>query len=129
MAKLTKTEFARMHQINVTNIVWSWGGIQSDGSVVLFVWDDEIQRINGERCVQVLDPAFDARPGYSERFAHLEQAKLSGSAIKLAIQRRDKKDANEISKTKDIVSDLFHAGVPFEHEGTTWVPVGLRIKA
>lgn len=128
MAKLSKTEFARMHQINVTNIVWSWGGIQTDGSVVLFVWNDEIEKVNGVRCVRVLDPAFDGRPGYSERVTHLEQAKIGGKAIKLAIQRRDKKDPNEISVTKEIVSDLFFAGVPFDHLGSIWVPVGLRIK-
>lgn len=129
MAKMTKTEFARKHGILVTNIVWAWGGVQADGSVVLFVWDDEIEKINGVRCVQILDSAFDSRQGYAERVGHLAQVASSGKPIKLAIQMRDKKAADEVSRTKGMVSDLFYAGAPFEHLGTTWVPIGSRIKA
>ncbi len=128
MAKMTKTEFARKHGISVTNIVWAWGGVQEDGSVVLFVWDDEIEKIDGVRCVQILDPAFDRRQGYAERVGHLEQAETSGKPMKLAIQMRDMKEDNEVSRTKEMVSDLFYAGVPFEHLGTTWVSIGTRIK-
>lgn len=123
MDKLTKSEFARRHHINVKNIVWSWGGKQKGQAVVLFVWEDEIKKIGEEWCVQVLNPAFDERLGFAERVRHLEEAKALDQPIKLAIQQRKKKTKDEVSRTTGIRPELFDGGKPFQQDGATWISI------
>jgi hypothetical protein len=123
MAKMTKTEFARRHRINVTNIVWSWGGKQNDQAIVLFVWEDEIKKIGEKWCVQVLDPAFDNRLGFAERMRHLDDAKTQNLPIKLAIQQRNKMTQDEVSRTTGIRPELFAGGEPFQRHHITWIPI------
>jgi hypothetical protein len=67
--------FFRQLGAPLRNIRWSWGAVRADGTVVLRVWDDFIETINGNRYVMVeYRPKPEPPPkdlGYWERRDHI----------------------------------------------------------
>jgi hypothetical protein len=47
----------------LVNLRWSWGGISSDGAVVLRVWGDETVSLTGRRFVRLINrQAYEGAP-------------------------------------------------------------------
>jgi hypothetical protein len=91
---VTLTDFFKYLGAPLANSRWSWGSVRpSDGSVLLRVWQDEQQKIDGNWFTQVTFPDFfKANPGnlgYSERLEHVELIRSGSPSYMVMCLARD----------------------------------------
>ena len=67
------SEFFKRLGAPLHNIVWSWGAVAEDGTVILRCWSHEVRIVEEKYQYIVLDDAYSRRAGgYSERVRHLQ---------------------------------------------------------
>ena len=67
------SEFFQRLGAPLHNIVWSWGAVAEDGTVILRCWMHELRKVDGKYQHEVLDLAYRNlnAPGYLERLNHI----------------------------------------------------------
>lgn len=124
---MQKTTFFKMLKAELKNDRWAWGGVRTDGSVVLLVWADEDRRnADGTTSYMVKAPDDLTSAGAMDRLAHLDMIQNGAPAL-LAIAL-DASAGNHES-IKDIRTDyLFRGGeLETDPDGTQWIRRGARI--
>jgi hypothetical protein len=80
---VTISEFFEYLGAPLANVRWSWGATRKDGSVILRVWTDQVETIDGVPSVCVLRPDWKVdgpNPGLNERLRHLMDLRRGGTA-------------------------------------------------
>lgn len=80
---MTISEFFGYLGAPLANVRWSWGATRKDGSVVLRVWKDQVETIDGVPSVCVLRPDWKVdgpNPGLGERLRHIMDLRRGGKA-------------------------------------------------
>lgn len=113
----------------LTNIRWSWGAVRQDGAIVLRVWQNETQRINGRTYIQLTHhQAFVGKEGdrgYQERLRHVEQIQDGAKCYLVMCEPMDVKEIPRHIKAFN-ERELFLAGEIVELAGDFWVPLAAR---
>lgn len=66
-----------MQGVKLHNPYWSWGGVRADGSVVLTIWANEIER-NGKNCRCLLwGPNHDGSCPWSDKLGGKERLSIA----------------------------------------------------
>jgi hypothetical protein len=116
------------------NIRWSWGAVRRDGTVVLRVWNDFIQVIDGEECALV-----DYKPkpgrkelGYRERLEHVNLLRSGRPCLMVLCTAED--DSHHVPDTgvvRRIVAFeaqtvLVGGGLVRQSDGRVWMRIADR---
>jgi putative restriction endonuclease len=72
--------FSGTLQAPLRNTRWSWGSVNSSGTVFLRIWDDEFGKRRGRTFVLVLEPDWRRSGGFRERERHIEMIKEGAPA-------------------------------------------------
>ncbi len=108
------------------NIRWSWGGVRSDGAVILRIWQNEIDPRGGRRWAQLTHhQAFLGREknlGYRERNRHVDLVKAGASCYLIICEARDVTKVPRVIKSFN-GCELFVTGDHAEYQGNTWIEI------
>ena len=108
----------------LANQRWSWGALRADGAVVLRVWQDRKEKIDGKWCMMVVhhekyDENADAL-GYRERLAHVEAIRSGSKCFMIMCLAIDtKRSPRKVQSFND--QDIFVGGALLEHQGNTYI--------
>lgn len=121
---MSLTDLFKKVNAPLVNQRWSWGSIRPDGSVVLRVWQDRKEKINGkwymmiahhERYVENEDNL-----GYQERLAHIELIK-SGAKCYMFMCLAENVNASPRKILSFNEREVFIGGSIIEHDGNTYI--------
>lgn len=129
---MTLSEFFEKLGAPLANVRWSWGSMRSDGTVVLRVWQDRTQKIDGVRYVQLthLEKYGDGRGrdnlGYSERLSHVENIRAGAKTLLVMCSVEEPKASPRKIKSFN-QSDVFVGGKVIEIDRDTWIELADRV--
>jgi hypothetical protein len=127
---LTLTAFFKRLEAPLKNTRWSWGAVRYDGAIFLRVWQDEVEKHQGLRCIQITyEKKFTnehSSAGYPER---LEHVKLIQEGSPCYLVMCEAQDVHQIPrKTKSLNQEhVFKSGKLIEVDGDWWLEIGERI--
>ncbi len=127
---LSLTEMFAALGAPLTNQRWSWGAErQSDGAIVLRVWQDECSKIEGHHAVRITATEyFEDKPnnlGNTERLKHVELIRAGRTVYLVMCAAVDTKvEPRAIAHFND--KEVFVGGRLFDHEGDAWVELQTR---
>lgn len=113
----------------LANQRWSWGATRQDGSVVLRVWQDRKEKIDGRWCMMIAhhEKYIDNEKslGYQERLAHIESIKAGAKCYMIMCLAKDV-DASPRGIQSFNQKDIFVGGKVIEHNGNTYIELSDR---
>ena len=127
---MSLTEFYKKLDAPLANQRWSWGSTRPDGSVVLRVWQDRTERIDGKSFIIIANHnnhAYKKNHGYKERLEHIK--KISDGAKCLMVMCLAK-DVTEQSRTIKSYNQnfLFLGGELLEKDEKTYIELSDKRK-
>ena len=112
----------------------SWGAArESDGTIFLRVWQNDVARRDGRLFVTVMsskwDRAGDAEKyGHRERRGHVERIAAGTACYLVMCEMADRESPGARVKSFD-AEDVFRGGEVAEHDGDWWVELAERVPA
>lgn len=131
---MTISKFFEKLGAKLKNIVWSWGAVRGDGSVVLRVWQHRTKKIDGVSYVQLthLEKYGDGRGadnlGYSERLDHVGRIRNGAKCYMVMCRVRDP-DASPAEIQSFNKESVFIGGRLLDVDGDTWKELASRVPA
>ncbi len=120
---MSLTQFFKKMKAPLCNQIWSWGSTMSDGTVLLRVWQDQVQKIDGKKYVAVADHNYTQNsPGYGERLAHIQSVRQGAKCYLVMCLAKDKEAMPRSIKSynKDY---LFVGGGTIEKDGKIYMEI------
>jgi len=114
----------------LANQRWSWGAVRpSDGAVLLRVWHDEEQKIDGVWFTQVTFTGFSkenlSNLGYAERLKHVELIRRGAPSYLVMCQAQDVLASPRVVANFDR-NDVFVGGRLVDIDGDAWLERAAR---
>lgn len=117
----------------LVNARWSWGAVrESDGAVLLRVWQDEIKKHNGRLFMRITandyfqnnDPS---NLGWQERLRHIDLIRNGIASYMIVCVAKDvsaiPREVQSFNK-----NEVFQGGQLIDADGDTWLELGERIR-
>lgn len=128
---MSLTDLFKKLNAPLRNPRWSWGSVrESDGTVILRVWQDEETKHKDHHFMMVLNPeAFVGKEkdqGYTERKKHIEQIRNGSRCLMVMCRVHDPDETPRKIKSFNR-DDIFVGGEVLELEGKTWIERAGRI--
>lgn len=128
---MTLTEFYKRLGAPLANQRWSWGSTRSDGTVVLRVWQDRTEKIDGKQHVIIANHNNHAytenNRGYTERVKHIEEIHNGSDCLMIMCLA---KDPSEVSRTIERFNKnyLFVGGELHVKDNKTYIEIADKRK-
>ena len=126
---MSPSAFFNRLQAPLLNVQWSWGAVRPDGIVILRVWGDQTQPIDGKRFVRLTHHSIFrgiANNGYNERIRHVAAIQAGADAYAVMCNAVD-----DLAEPREIRSfddrTLIHLGELLEIDGDEWAEMKARI--
>ena len=103
---------------------WSWGGIRKEGSIVLRVWQDRKEKIDGKLFMIIANHERykdnQSNPGYKERIEHINKIK-TGAKCYMVMCLAKSPDAFPREIKSYNKEDIFVGGELLNKENKTYI--------
>ena len=123
---MSLTDFYRKLGAPLTNNRWSWGSTMQDGTVLLRVWQDRVEKIDGKRYVVVANHNIEAYTpnnlGYKERLDHLRTASAGSNCLLIMCLAKDP-EVNPRSIKSYNKNYVFVGGTTIEKDERTYMEI------
>jgi hypothetical protein len=121
---MSLTELFKKIDAPLANQRWSWGSVRPDGSVVLRVWQDRKEKINGKWHMMVAHHEKytdnEENLGYQERLDHIARVKNGANCYMIMCLAKDPAATPRSIKSFN-EKDVFVGENIIEHEGNTFI--------
>lgn len=126
---MSLTELFKKVDAPLANQRWSWGSVRSDGSVVLRVWQDRKEKIDGKWHMMIAHHEKytnnEENLGYQERLDHIERIKSGARCYMIMCLAKDPEAAPRAIKSFN-EKDIFVGENVIEYKGNTYVELADR---
>ena len=121
---MSLTNFFKKLEAPLVNSRWSWGAVRQDGSVVLRVYQDRKEKIDGEIYMMVANhvrfSGIEEKLGYQERLAHIEKIKKGAKCLMIMCLAKDVEAFPRSIKSYN-QKDIFVGGRVIEYNQNTYI--------
>lgn len=121
---MSLTELFKKVGAPLANQRWSWGAVRPDGAVVLRVWQDRKEKINGKWYMMIAHHEKyndnEENLGYQERLSHIERIKRGAKCYLIMCLAKDPEATPRSIKSFNN-KDIFVGENVIEYEGNTYI--------